>query len=337
MENSEYGDIKDGERVIFRGKVKVNPHSQSVEVVDCYITGGSVVIESTEPLRIPLDKIEHCHLIADIANIYYSKAQLTPGTVTLRYRDASGRSQSAELATSAFDAGQLSNAVKKAQNAPEIAGLRQMWRNAWNRKLAYQTPTATELTKGGKLYADLYAIGLDARMIVRGQLEEQVDGDYGGASLGLIEIQHSPIRLVNVLRKPYHTEYAHGHFYRNVYLVPDSTIFPDSTMFWEGYEIPVHGYGRSVRVKNVPLFGRVIDVRWEGNFEGDLIRRLGQDVSLNQALIKLKEDIEIFSYPEYGCWTISPPSKKDEPATPSREQWDCYEAIARHLLGSSGK
>jgi len=185
-----------------------------------------------------------------------------------------------------------------------------------------------------KLYADLCAIGLDARMVEPGQLQE-VDGDYGGTSLGLIEIRHRPIRLLNVLTKSYHTQYGYEDFYRNVYLVPDSTIFPESTMFREGYETPVRGYGRSVRVKSVPLFGRVVDLRWEGNFKGNLIKRLDKDVSLKESLIRLEEDITIISYPEYGCWTISPPSLSNQLTTPSREQWDCYETIARHLLEST--
>jgi len=221
-----------------------------------------------------------------------------------------------------------------------------MWRNAWNRKLAYQTPTAAEPTEREKLCTDLCAIGVDARWVEPGQLQEVIDADWGAqpfseipTSLGLIEVRHSPIRLVNVLTKSVYQgqNYGYEDFYKNVYLVPDSTIFPDSTMFWEGYEMPVHGYGRSVRVKNVPLFGRVVGLRWKGEFDGDIITGLGQDVLLNLTLIRLKEDIEIHSYPEYGCWTISTPSNQDEPTAPSREKWDCYERIARHLLETSVK
>ena len=49
----------------------------------------------------------------------------------------------------------------------------------------------------------LCVIGLDARMVERGPLLEDVVGDGAGKSLGLIEIRDSPICWVNVLRHEY--------------------------------------------------------------------------------------------------------------------------------------
>jgi len=180
-----------------------------------------------------------------------------------------------------------------------------------------------------KVYVGLRAIGLDARKLERGRLEEDI-ARGSQKSLGLIEIQGRSIRLVNVLK----AETSGGSNnpgsvdYSNVYLVPD----------------PVMGLQKlklkSVRVRSVPVVGRVVDLHWKGNFKGNHISRLGQDVSLNQTLIRLKEDIEICSHPDHGCWSIlsSRSSTGNFPwvffghPAPSREQWDCYETIASHLL-----
>ena len=186
-----------------------------------------------------------------------------------------------------------------------------------------------------KLCADLCAIGLDACMVERGKSEERVIGGLKGGSLGLIQVGASPIRWVNVLRHETRSGGSTGGagwpIYTNVYLVP------------------AHGTGRgrrvelkSVRAKSVPLSGRVIDVRWKANFKGDLIRSLNEDLLLKQNLIRAKEDVTIRSFPDDGYWTISSRwyqadwlLRTPRQLVPSREQWDCYEAIARHLLRSS--
>lgn len=195
-----------------------------------------------------------------------------------------------------------------------------------------------QIDERNDLCTALCAIGLDARVAERTLAERVWPKELGSeGSLGKIEIYGQPIRWVNVLKAEGGSEYYYSITYRKVYLVPDEAIMPYSPAFWKGYGTPAKGYGRSVRVRNVPLFGRVVHLRWRGYFVGDLIMRLGQDVSLNQALIRLKEDIKINCWPLYGCWTISPPSESNPLTAPSREQWNCYEIIARHMLESSGK
>ena len=159
----------------------------------------------------------------------------------------------------------------------------------------------------------------------------------------MIEIQGELIRWVNVTIEgsgggPYGVG---GHtIYRNIYIIPDPNV-------------PRKGYlkVKSVRVKSVPLFGRIIDLRWKAklakrvpligrvvnlcwtaNFEGDLVRHLDEDLSLKQSLIELKKDVSIRSYPEHGCWAIQ--TKKP---TPVEEPWHCFKTVACYLLESSGK
>ena len=193
-----------------------------------------------------------------------------------------------------------------------------------------------------KVCAGLCAIGLDARIVERGQPEENI-GEEGWVlgkdekSLGLIEIRDSPIRRVNVLKivRGKGTQ-SEGVVYRNVYVVPDPSVSSKG-----GYMV-----AKSVRAKSVPLIGRVVDIRWEGGkSHSNLMRRISEDILLNRSLIRLKEDVTIRTFLEYNCWSILssrssvggfPGSLFGRPA-PSREQWNCYETIARHLLEPSGK
>jgi len=198
----------------------------------------------------------------------------------------------------------------------------------------------------------LCAIELDARTVVRGQPEEDIFGGLKGDSLGLIEVQKSPIQWVNVLKHP-ESRYMAATVYTNVYLVPDTTVHYGALL-----EL------RSVPVKSAPLYGKVVDIKWtvspvgiqgmavpeeakddswKDRIEGGLIRRMNKDTSLKKSLLDLAEEITIRSYPNW-CWAISARHQqvgraRREPEQPaiSREQWDCYEVIARHLLDSTGK
>ena len=105
--------------------------------------------------------------------------------------------------------------------------------------------------------ASLCAIGVDARIIERGRPVEKVGKSWRGRSLGLIEVQDSPIRWVNLVDKPPLSLTPPAGVlggqttYTNLYLVPDSTISKA-------------GFAESARVKSVPVFGHVVDVRWDG-------------------------------------------------------------------------
>lgn len=193
-----------------------------------------------------------------------------------------------------------------------------------------------------ELCAYLCTMGLDARMAERRRPEEHIW--KLAKSLGLIAISDSPIRWVNVC------EFEGGQYtsttYRNVYLVPDPRVAG------EGYlEL------KSVRVKSKPVFGEVVDLRWQAKFvfverwlwgrpalevkrvplgsESDLVTRLNDDSELKERLTMLKEDVKIRSYPSWG-WAIESGHSIKQPML-SREQWNCYETIARHLLESGGK
>jgi hypothetical protein len=81
---------------------------------------------------------------------------------------------------------------------------------------------------------------------------------------------------------------------------------------------------------------------WDDDMEERLLDRMNNDKTLKTSLIKLNEDITIRSVPNFWCWAISSGSYQESGLSyetkrlaPSREQWDCYQRIAQHLLEAS--
>ncbi|HEY41726.1 MAG TPA: hypothetical protein G4O18_07695 [Dehalococcoidia bacterium] len=197
-----------------------------------------------------------------------------------------------------------------------------------------------------RLSTDLRAIGLNAQTMERGQPEEGISGGLMGASLGLIAIQNSPIKWINLLEHPA-SRYASATF-TNVYVVPDSRVRSGGYL-----EL------RSARRRTASVYGRVIDIDWTANFVGTrvvvnpdeewdedmeerLLDRINNDTTLKTNLIRLNEDITVRSVPNFWCWAISSGSYQEsgysyehKKLAPSREQWDCFEVIAWHLVEAS--
>jgi len=180
---------------------------------------------------------------------------------------------------------------------------------------------------GDALVDGLRAIGLEVRVAEAGRPERHVAGvSWGKRSQLLIEICREPIRWVNVVTQARGQKTQHT----NIYVIPDSSISKE-------------GWLRAARVKTIPIFGRVVDLRWKGKLAVSLIRRLDQDVLLSQTLMSLKEDIEVWSEPEFGCWSLVSLQHKFDVRTarlwqpvPNEKKWECYKTIARHLLGHRG-
>ena len=197
-----------------------------------------------------------------------------------------------------------------------------------------------------RLFTDLRAMDLNVHIAERGQPEEGVSGGLMGNSLGLISVQVSPIKWINLLEHPA-SRYASAT-YTNVYVVPDGRVRSGGYL-----EL------RSTRKRSASVYGRVIDLFWTANFVGTrvvvnpeeewdddmeerLLDRMNNDAALKTGLIKLNEDITIRSVPNFWCWAISSGSYQESGLSyelkrlaPSREQWEYYEAIAHHLLEAS--
>lgn len=209
-----------------------------------------------------------------------------------------------------------------------------------------------------ELCTALKNLGLNAQMAARGRVEEKI---YFGPrrSLGVIDIAEGPIRWVNVTEEtstwgggddPDFLDFV-------VYGVPDSRVgpgFPEVRL-------------KAVWVKTFP--GQITGVRWKGeDFGLGIVDRLSQDVSLASAMLdgaKLGNNwhpetstwrvepgrhvknflnatwwflgyvgfprrvprMEIRAYPYPSCWMLTTPT-----LAPSKQEWDCYQAVAQHLL-----
>lgn len=169
--------------------------------------------------------------------------------------------------------------------------------------------------------ARLCEIGLKAQIAERGCPEEGIS-TREASSIGLIQIHGELIRWVNVVRGTGEDRY----FYKNIYLVPDPSVRN------KGY-----AKAESLRIKSIPLVGRVLSIRWKGELPDDLIKRMNEDTLLNRNLLGLNEEIRIRSFPQFRCWAIAAAYANYDIIPPSREQWDCYEIIARYLLQPGGK
>jgi hypothetical protein len=186
--------------------------------------------------------------------------------------------------------------------------------------------------------ADLSALGIKARPSERGGKLEEVGKGYvpgsrdKGSSLGLLEIQESPICWLNILEHKYGSLLHHNpSAYLNVYLVPDRDIAKKRCKNAESFP-----------VRSKKFFGRVVRIRWKGECVegGDLMERLNSDLRLNDLLVDLGEQLVISQ--ELDLWVIKPKYPYVEPWLPrqslfwgrqtSQKQWDCYFAIAQQLL-----
>lgn len=174
--------------------------------------------------------------------------------------------------------------------------------------------------------AALRSLGIDAQMAKRGLGKKWIglrDFSLGssGESLGLIDILQGPIRWVNVLKYQTHSgEGSRGYtYYFTDYGVHDPRLGPNSLR----PEI-------KICVKQFLLFDPVVDLRWEGDDFGlGIVDRLNSDVSIMSLIMQMSDlDVKIHAHHRHRCWIIS--TKTND--APSKELWDCYQAIARHLL-----
>lgn len=168
------------------------------------------------------------------------------------------------------------------------------------------------------LCANLQSLGVDARMAERGQAEEDIGRKDPNKSLGLIDIAEGPTRWINVVAVQQPNWVTNLWF---IYGVPDPRIEPNLT------KVRI----KSIRMKDFPLFGQVVDLRWKGKDIGlGIIERLNGDVLLKQPIIsscdaiitahcynppRSPESIMLGTPPdreEIRCWIISTPGFSKE-------------------------
>lgn len=85
---------------------------------------------------------------------------------------------------------------------------------------------------------------------------------------------------------------------------------------------------RLVRIRILPLIGKVVNVHWKGNDVGlGVIAWLNQDASLKKSLSGSPE-LEITADYFHSRWIMSAKTG----TLPSETLWNAYQSIARHML-----
>jgi len=168
-------------------------------------------------------------------------------------------------------------------------------------------------------YTGLQSLGISAQILPRGRPEENIR--HG--SRCLIDIPEGPIRWVNLREVNNTTLSGGGRDHYTDYGVPDLRLEPNSPKLLI----------KSVRIKNIPLFGEIVDLRWKGKDAGlGIIGRLNSDASLKRPIM-IRHNVYVQGYGKHRCWVISMSSDwLTEWDVPSRDLWACYQGIARHLL-----
>ena len=169
-----------------------------------------------------------------------------------------------------------------------------------------------------EICAGLRTLGVDARMASRGRPEEGESG--AGASVGIIDIAEGPIRWINVYK--YHSgAYSISYGVEVTYRAPKTTIKTITAM--------------------ESIMGRMIDPDWRaGGYDRyspvvkDIQQRLGADAQIRAALIATRDDVSIKGS-GVRDWVITTGTGPGE--APTRQAWDCYQAIAQHLIAARGE
>lgn len=121
MEEAEY---KDNEIVLYKTKAKLSlPHKEPQEV-ECFVTQGHVVIETEEPIKIPLSLIQDIAVYAFPSANYSVQAQEPScGTATLIFLDDQNKKRKLSLETAAGTLSYLKEVVKGAKEKQQIEQL----------------------------------------------------------------------------------------------------------------------------------------------------------------------------------------------------------------------
>lgn len=311
MEETEY---KDNEKVVYKTRAKLSLPNKKPEEVDCLVTEGHVVIEAEKPIKIPVSHIQDCRIMTQMPSASFSRMVQEPlsGTATLTFLDDLNKKRKLSLEMHAGDLYDFKVVIDKQIVAIERQRVGRFTDNVEERppsitlgkfflgiKEAFRDHTRDDICAG------LQRLGIDARI--------------GERERDMIDIPEGPIRWVNVRKEHYVNQHSSGTSYYTDYGVPDYRLASSL----RGLEIC------SVRVKTFPIFGQVVDLRWEGKDLGlGLISRLNSDISIKRPIIESR-DVTIRTHGKYNrYWIISTHTTE----VPSRELWDCYQKIAQHLL-----
>lgn len=158
----------------------------------------------------------------------------------------------------------------------------------------------------------LNAMGVPAKLAPRGRAEEKLT-TARGESLGMIDLEGSPIRWV-VVKRDFQNDRPLVYF---EYGVPDTKIngfFPKTRLV-------------ATELRASPLFGTVVAVKWMGSAPGSLAERLERDEEDTRLLLE-NGGCTIEAYQSAGCWLMT------THRSPTAPVFRGYLRIVQQLLAS---
>ena len=173
-----------------------------------------------------------------------------------------------------------------------------------------------------RVFIALNDLGIDTQYSETYQREQVIGiGDMFKAnkSLGLINIKDGPIRWINF--KEARKNKGRGGDYRCIYHMDYGVPLPNGSRIMEERIF-------AAGLKRFFLFGPVVRIRWKGEGWGRIVaNNLNADALMRKPTV-MDSGIELTWYPEHLCWIIS----TKEWRRPSKEQWNGYQALAKHLV-----
>ena len=163
----------------------------------------------------------------------------------------------------------------------------------------------------------LNALSIKATLAERERPEEKIQNAWSNRSQGIIDVQEGPIRWINCLKHD-GSQYSPPQWW---------TVFglPDERPFSEQRAVKI----KTVRSKSFPLFGKVVDVTWQGeDYATRLISVLANDPAI-KSFVKKTGDVEIESHAgEFQGWSVQVNGKFKA----KQQDWDIVQRIAERLL-----
>ena len=143
------------------------------------------------------------------------------------------------------------------------------------------------------LASALNDIGVTANLAERNRTEEQVENSWYQRSLGIIDISSGPVKWINILKQD--SGQHNPPRWWAILGIPDEKPISDQD------RIQI----KTVRKKTIPLFGKVVGVKWKGDDANtSLINTLNQYESIFD-LTKQIGDLEVKNQSDvFQGWTL---------------------------------
>ena len=175
----------------------------------------------------------------------------------------------------------------------------------------------------------LNAIGVTAHEAQKGRLEE-LFCDQNEVSIGLIHLQDPHLDWANVVQGNYRGRTPGDLLFMR-------TLEAGYFRIWYGVFDPnlkLHSPSlpfRSKRLRSWKIIGRAVDVTWHNELQPVVLEPMTSDPEVKAHLIHSGVDVEVMGFSE-GYWIIS---NREAARPPSKQIWECYQAVADGLKRSS--